>query len=143
MRLNEYEWSRNPRGMHNASAAARMDIYKLKAMQMGWAKLVTLSADYLDVVEGLLQANITPIIRVFKDRFGAAPPSGELINIWRTYRSLGVRWFEFYNEPNLGDEWAFGFRQSYRDRQNVIAPLMDNWLTFHRHGRVSGISSPF
>jgi hypothetical protein len=42
----------------------------------------------------------------------------------------GVKWFEFYNEPNLGVEWPDGFDPHWRDTDRVIRPLMDNWLNF-------------
>ena len=51
MLLNEYQWSRNPRGMHNFSAASRMSIDALSQTGMGWAKLVTIGPDYLDNVQ--------------------------------------------------------------------------------------------
>jgi hypothetical protein len=129
MRLNEYVWSRNPRGMHNKAATTRLNTGKMIDMKMGWAKLVTLSADYLDVVEQLLTNNITPIIRIFRPRMGAIPPL-EMMGTWRRYYEVGVRWFEFYNEPNLENEWPQGFQPDYQDTAGTIAPLMQNWLAW-------------
>jgi len=130
MRLDEYQWSHNPRGMHDRGTAARLDLARMMDMHMGWGKLVVLGADYLDLCEQMLKVNITPIVRIFRPHFGAAPPSDDLWSIWRTFYAHGVRWFEFYNEPNLGNEWAEGFGVDYRDIPNVIGPLMKNWLVW-------------
>lgn len=128
MRLDEYQWSRNPRGMHNATAAMRMNLERLIAMRMGWGKVVTLGADYLDLVQGMLTHNITPIIRIWRPRFGAGAPQPDMIDAWRQYVAAGVRWFEYYNEPNFDNEWPEGHLPDYRDINGTIRPLMDNWL---------------
>ena len=39
----------------------------------------------------------------------------------------GVKWFEFYNEPNLSIEWPLGEIPDWRN-QGQLARLMDNWL---------------
>ncbi|MBE2196260.1 MAG: hypothetical protein IAE83_18955 [Anaerolinea sp.] len=130
MLLSEYQWSRNPRGMHNFSAAARMDLGKLVQMHMGWAKLVTLGPDYLDLVEEMLKNGITPIVRVWRPRFGAGAPTSDLVGIWRAFFERGVRWFEFYNEPNLDNEWQEGHLPDWRDMEGTIIPILQNWLAF-------------
>ena len=130
MRLDEYQWSRNPRGMHNATVTARMDLGQLVAMKMGWAKLVTLGPDYLDLIPQMLANNITPIVRLWRPRFGASAPTPDMIDAWTRYIAAGVRWFEYYNEPNFDNEWQEGHLPDFRDIPGTIQPLMDNWLAW-------------
>src|SRR5690606_7883988 len=56
------------------------------------------------------------------------PFNRDLQAITNAFIQAGVKWFEFYNEPNLGVEWPEGFDPDWRDQENVIRPLMDNWL---------------
>ena len=130
MRLDEYQWSRNPRGLHNKAAPFRMDQARMVSAHYGWAKMVAIGGEYLDDIPWMLANNITPIVRIFRHNVGAAPADGGLIGYWRSYADRGVKWFEFYNEPNLGNEWPNGVVQDYRNRDQIIAPLMDNWLSW-------------
>ena len=43
MRLDDYEWSRNPRGMHNESVF-RIRPERYQQIRAGWVKLVTSDA---------------------------------------------------------------------------------------------------
>ncbi|MBZ0276743.1 MAG: hypothetical protein K8I60_11385, partial [Anaerolineae bacterium] len=45
------------------------------------------------------------------------------------YLEAGVKWFEFYNEPNLPIEWPEGTDIDWRNT-SIMYPLMDNWLTW-------------
>ncbi|MFN8419249.1 MAG: hypothetical protein U0528_08410 [Anaerolineae bacterium] len=130
MRLDEYEWSRNPRGLHNKAAPFRMDFERMIRARYGWCKMVCIGGEYMDDLPWMLSNGITPIIRVFRHNWGAAPATDELIGIWRAYANSGVKWFEFYNEPNLGNEWPNGTVQDYRNTAGIIAPLMENWLSW-------------
>jgi hypothetical protein len=129
MRLNEYVWSHNPRGLHNTSPGGA-DVNRFTRLRCGWAKLVSIDREHVPAIPVLLANNITPIIRVFKPRFGAGSPTPEMVKAWQEYYRAGVRWFEFYNEPNFTIEWPEGVNFSYADIAGTIAPLMNNWLTW-------------
>ena len=47
MRLDEYQWSHNPRGMHNAKAATYFDVPRLVPMKMGWGKIVAVDREFM------------------------------------------------------------------------------------------------
>lgn len=128
MKLDEYQWSRNPRGMHNANSTQLMNLNDLMGMKMGWAKLVAITNLYTDQCRRMIDANITPIVRIWRERLGSRPVSGDMLDLYRIYFGAGVRWFEFYNEPNLGAEWPDGFDNDFRNTAGVIAPLMVNWM---------------
>ena len=68
MRLDEYQWSHNPRGMHNNRAAHPFDVARLAKMRMGWAKIVAVDREFLNVIPQMLANNITPIVRVWRPR---------------------------------------------------------------------------
>lgn len=128
MRLDEYQWSHNPRGLHNKGAPHRWNIDRLRQIKLGWAKMVAIDGEYMDDIGPLLANNITPIVRIFRPRFGAGPASAIGIEMWRGYVKRGVRWFEFYNEPNLENEWPSATPPTYTNINGIIAPLMTNWL---------------
>lgn len=129
MRLDEYQWSRNPRGIHNKAAPQRMSIPRLVAARYGWCKMVSIGGEYTDDIEPMLTNGVTPIIRVFRHNWGAGIPDDEMRKAWRGYIERGVKWFELYNEPNLGNEWP-GVIADSNNREGIIKPLMDNWLTW-------------
>ncbi len=129
MRLDEYEWSRNPRGIHNTNVY----IYHLDRYQQirsGWVKLVSAEDEFANNVPELLRAGITPIIRIYRPGSCGQPADARAYADIRRYVQAGARWFELWNEPNLGNEWPAGlpFAIDPTDRENVIAPLMTHWL---------------
>jgi hypothetical protein len=130
MRLDEYQWSHNPRGMHNPKAANFFNVPRLVSMKMGWAKIVAVDREFLNIIPQLVGNNITPIVRLWRPRFGAGAVTSDMITAWKEYKAAGVRWFEFYNEPNLEAEWPEGSFPDFNNVAGVIAPLMQNWLTF-------------
>ncbi len=131
MRLDEFQWSRNPRGLHVASIyQTPLPIERYQAMRCGWCKLIAAGYEYVDDCAALLSAGITPIVRLYLGRWGARPFDRFWRDIMIAFASVGVKWFEFYNEPNLGVEWPEGFDPDWRDFDNVIKPLMDNWLSW-------------
>ncbi|MDX2162034.1 MAG: hypothetical protein SF162_11965 [bacterium] len=131
MRLDEFEWSRNPRGLHVYSIyQTPLEIERYSRPRMGWAKLMAVGTEYVDDAINLLARGITPIVRLYLGRWGAAPANRALNDLVIAFRSAGVRWFEFYNEPNLDVEWPTGFDPTWQDRENVIRPLMENWLSW-------------
>ncbi|HLU10255.1 MAG TPA: hypothetical protein VK003_11350, partial [Oceanobacillus sp.] len=79
MRLDEYQWSRNPRGLHVASAfQTPMEYHRYTNPRMGWAKLLAATTDYVDDSIVLAQHGITPIVRLYLGRFGAQPFNRDL-----------------------------------------------------------------
>lgn len=130
MRLNEYVWSRNPRGMHNKNAPIKMNLDNLRATRMGWAKYAALDFEYVPDIQQLLASNITPIVRIWRPRFGAGIPDGKMNEAYSAYIREGAKWLEFYNEPNLENEWPYEQFPDYRNIAGSIAPLMENWLNW-------------
>lgn len=128
MLLNEYIWSGNPRGMHSTSAFHSLPIARYSGAHFGWVKMLVTDARYVGDAANFLAAGITPIVRVWRPNFGAKPLDSELLGIYQAYISTGVRWFEFYNEPNQLVEWPEGTDVNWRNMDNIIRPLMDNWL---------------
>ncbi len=130
MRLDEYQWSHNPRGLHNNLAAVYVDVNRFTGLKMGWAKLVGIDREYIPIIPSLLGQNITPIVRIWRPRFGAGVYTPDMLYALKSYFDHGVRWFEFYNEPNLNIEWPETRPPDYRDVNGVIAPLMQNWIAW-------------
>lgn len=130
MRLDEYQWSHNPRGMHNTQAAHFFDVERLAKMHMGWAKIVAVDREFMNVIPKMLANNITPIVRLWRPRFGANGFTSDMVFAWKEYMSAGVRWFEFYNEPNLEAEWPVETPPDFNNVAGCIAPLMENWMDF-------------
>jgi hypothetical protein len=133
MQLSEYQWSGNPRGMHNEGAYKPIDRNRYLRTQMGWIKLVTGGEEFAEDCAWFLSNNITPVIRIYRPSPGAAGVNDSLRNQWGIYASYGVKWFEFYNEPNFANpEWPpdMADRVSVKNIDEVIRPLCENWLIF-------------
>lgn len=126
MNLNEYEWSRNPRGMHQATF--EIDIPLMARHRMGWIKIVALGQANRAAADAMA-SGMTPVVRVYRERPGNSPVDEGAYNQYRSYRDMGVKWFEYYNEPNLGVEWPQGAAYDPRSLA-TIQPLMDNWMTW-------------
>jgi hypothetical protein len=128
MRLDEYKWSRNPRGMHNANAATHFRVDRLIHMKMGWAKIVAVDREFMNNIGPMLASAITPIVRLWRPRFGARAYTSDMVFAYKEYIAAGVKWFEFYNEPNLEAEWPQETPPDFNNLAGCIAPLMQNWL---------------
>lgn len=129
MRLDDYQWSRNPRGMHN-EGVYRFRLGRYQEMQAGWVKLVAADEEYLSHIPELLAVGITPIIRIYREQLGGQPADARAYESIRRYINAGARWFELWNEPNLGNEWP-GHLSGSLDPNNTgvyIGPLMDSWM---------------
>jgi len=98
----------NGRGVHwiptlsQASEVVDRYVDQAAAMDMRWVVFLNDGAnaganDYL--VQRLVKAGIEPVMRVYSD--GLVPIQGDLTTMVRHYVSLGVRYFQLYNEPNL------------------------------------------
>jgi hypothetical protein len=127
MNLDEYEWSRNPRGMH--SAINYLDVAQLQRSGMGWAKIVALGDGEIGLAQSAQDRGMTPIVRIYRERPGNAPVDGLALQQFERFRQNGVRWFEYWNEPNLDIEWPRGVDFN-PNNPGVVGPLMDNWLNW-------------
>ncbi len=133
MRLDEYQWSRNPRGLHNEGAYKALNFDRYRRLQLGWMKLVCGGDEFVKDIPILLSLNITPVIRIYRAVPGAEPVDEGVRRYWGDYRRAGALWFEFYNEPNFPDpEWPEEMRPHvhYTNLDQVIRPLCDNWIIF-------------
>ncbi|MBL8154281.1 MAG: hypothetical protein JNM70_08870 [Anaerolineae bacterium] len=133
MQLSEYRWSGNPRGMHNTGSYVPLQRERYTRLQLGWVKLVTGGEEFAADCGWMLANNITPVIRIYRPAPGAMPVDQTLREQWGVYASYGVKWFEFYNEPNFANpEWPEDMvpRVDHRNFEEVIKPLCENWLIF-------------
>ncbi|MFN8448251.1 MAG: hypothetical protein U0521_06595 [Anaerolineae bacterium] len=131
MLLSDFVWSHNPRGLHVEQAfQSPPDYTHWTTPRMGWVKLLAAGIEYVDDAVYFLNHNVTPITRLYLGAYGAGPFSRGLQGIVNSFAQAGVKWFEFYNEPNLGVEWPNNFNPSWQDIDNCIRPLMENWLLF-------------
>lgn len=133
MQLGEYQWSGNPRGLHNEGAYKPIDHNRLTRLNLGWYKMVTGGEEFANDCAWMLSQNITPIVRIYRGSPGAAAPDDSIRNQWGRYIGAGVKWFEFFNEPNFPDpEWPDSMkgRVDYRNVDEVIKPLCDSWMMF-------------
>ncbi len=129
MRLNDYQWSHNPRGMHN-TGVFRLNLGRYQQIKAGWVKLVSSDIEFVSEIPGLLAAGITPIVRFYRAQWGSQPADDRVYADMQRYINAGVRWFELWNEPNLGNEWPAHLGGGL-DPGNIgtyIAPLMDSWV---------------
>jgi hypothetical protein len=131
MLLTDYEWSRNPRGMHNRGVFDyQMGLEMYQQTNMGWVKIVAAEDEYLRFLPDLYDLGITPIVRLYMPRAGARPMSRAEQTFYIAYARAGVRWFEFYNEPNLDIEWPVGTTNVDWRNTQMIAQLCENWLNW-------------
>ncbi len=131
MLLSDYQWSHNPRGLHVSQAfESPPDYTHWTYPQMGWVKLLAAGTEYADDAQYFLAHGITPIVRLYLGRYGAGPFSLDLQQRVLTFAQVGVKWFEFYNEPNVDVEWPEGYDPNWADMDYAIRPMMDNWMNF-------------
>ena len=131
MRLSDFQWSRNPRGLHvQRILITPLYFERWTRPQMGWVKLIASQDEYIDDSQRFLELNVTPVLRPYRGRWGARPMDNTMRDQILAYARVGVKWFEFYNEPNLDVEWPLGTDPDWRDMDNIIRPLADNWLVF-------------
>lgn len=129
MLLSDFQWSRNPRGLHvQRILITPLEIERWTRPRMGWVKLIASELEYIDDSRLFLEANVTPVLRPYRAAWGARPMDRGIREQCLAYAEAGVKWFEFYNEPNLGVEWPSGMDPDWQDMNNVIRPLADNWL---------------
>lgn len=123
MNLTDYQWSHNPRGMHDpGDNHARWDEW-----QLGWMKVVFPDNQGVNWSAHALEKGMTPIFRPFRSEFSGVPMDETLQQLYQEYINVGVKWFEFYNEPNVGYEWRPGV-DIFPTNLELISPLCENWL---------------
>lgn len=123
MNLTDYQWSHNPRGMHDpGDNHARWDEW-----QLGWMKVVFPDNQGVSWAAFAQEKGITPMFRPFRPEFSGLPMDEGLQRLYQEHIDVGVRWFEFYNEPNIGYEWRPGADISPTNPE-LIRPLCENWL---------------
>ena len=136
MKLTDYEWSLNPRGLHNSGPFRPFDITRYTRLHLGWAKLVAGGDEYIEEAADLIAAGITPIVRIERTEMGAMAVPDDWYDTYAAYLSAGVRWFELYNEPNLDKAWPHDadgdtvVSVTWQNTDECIAPMMDNWLAW-------------
>lgn len=131
MRLDEYVWSKNPRGLHVKRALITpLDFTHWSAPHFGWVKLIPAGFEYVDDAQTFLSMGITPVVRIYVPRPGAMAFDAHLRDLTMQYINAGVKWFEFYNEPNLYIEWPLGVNVDWRNFDGVVRPMVDNWMVW-------------
>ncbi|MBN1966370.1 MAG: hypothetical protein JW910_17100 [Anaerolineae bacterium] len=138
MRLDEYQWSRNPRGMHN-QGVFRYSLDRYQQIHAGWVKLVAGDTEFVGHIPELLANGMTPIVRIYRAEACGQPADEGVYTSMQRYLNAGARWFELWNEPNLNHEWPQAL-QAGLDPNNIgtyIAPLMDNWIVWAE--RIAGM----
>lgn len=128
MRLDQYVWSRNPRGLHVQRALITpLLVERWTNAGFGWVKLVAAGEEYVDDSMRFLERGVTPVLRLYRERWGARPFDRTMRDQTLSYLRAGVKWFEFYNEPNLPIEWPPGVNIDFRN-MDIMIPLIENWL---------------
>ncbi|HEC22801.1 MAG TPA: hypothetical protein ENI95_07780 [Chloroflexi bacterium] len=135
MNFREYRWFRNPRGLHNIGVFHPFRLERYTRPRMGWAKMVVGGNEYVSAASQLAANNCMTIIRIFRENMGAMRPPDVWYENYREYINNGCYWFELYNEPNLEGEWPQtgpgggpNVFVSWDNTEEVIKPLMDNWI---------------
>jgi len=133
MRLSDYKWFRNPRGLHNSGVLRPFDPRRYMRPQFGWAKLVAGGNEFVQVASEMAEQGCMSIIRIFRENMGALKPPEVWFNNYQDYIDAGIYWFELYNEPNLEGEWPQNATGpsvfvSYENEEEVVQPMMDNWI---------------
>ncbi len=123
MNLNEYEWSRNPRGMHDPGNNHQ----RWADWGLGWMKSVFVDDQGARWAAFALERGVTPMTRIHRPNFSGQPMDDAMRAAYQTHLDVGVKWFEFYNEPNIPFEWPEGV-DLRPDNPDLIRALCENWL---------------
>ena len=98
----------------------------LKEMGVTWVKL--LHPGGLNVAELLLEHGIMPVVRLYRPQPNSSDPSpgeGTLgpaeIQALEAFVQVGVRYFEFNNEPDLGGEWRTPMPSDPEEAMRIVA----------------------
>ncbi len=104
-------WSPGNSGSVGAGELRQTWIPQLQRMGVKWVKM--LHPGGLELAELLLEAGIMPVVRIYRHRPNSkdlrkAVMGPEEIDWVKEYLAIGVRYFEFNNEPELPSEWEGG-----------------------------------
>ena len=113
----------NGRGLHWSASlyhptGSDLDFWidELRAMNIKWVKLLDDGGcSSLELCQRLREADIMPVVRMWRDRPNPGHLDGRQVDAVRRLIQHGVRYFETNNEPDLPAEWQPG-------------SMPDNWL---------------
>ncbi|MDW8102131.1 MAG: carboxypeptidase-like regulatory domain-containing protein [Anaerolineae bacterium] len=107
----------NGRGIHWSASiyhpegeALRYWINELKEMNIKWVKLLDDGAgSSLKLCEALLNEGIMPVVRLYRHEPNPGHIGGREVETVKKLVSIGVRYLETNNEPNIPIEWKGGY----------------------------------
>jgi len=104
-------WSPGNAGAVGAGELRNTWIPQLQRMGVKWVKL--LHQGGVEFAELLLAADIMPVVRIYRHRPNATDLSKAVLGpdeiaAIKAHLAVGVRYFEFNNEPELASEWEGG-----------------------------------
>ena len=133
MRLEEFPRPKddNGRGVHWSASVyhpsgSELDFWlqELQAMQIKWVKLLDDGGSAsMELCQRLLEADIMPVVRLYREAPNPGHISGREEETVRRLRDVGVRYFETNNEPDLAGEWQGGHRPD-----NWLNIVVDNFI---------------
>ncbi len=101
-------WSASP--YHPEGEALRFWINELKEMNIKWVKVLDDGGgSSAKLCEALLQEGIMPVVRLYRHEPNPGHIGGREVETVKKLVSIGVRYFETNNEPNLPAEWKGGY----------------------------------
>ena len=130
MLLSDFEWSRNPRGLHVRGVyVTPMQYERWTEAGFGWVKLVAAELEYLDDAVDFMRMGVTPVVRMYRPRWGARPLDTRQRAENLADQDVGGEWLGDYKETQQPIDCAPGGEINWRN-MDLIAPLMDNWLNW-------------
>ena len=125
------------RGIHwvptNKSSNETVDRFvgEAKDMKASWVVFLNDGAqvgdnDYL--VKKLTESGIEPVMRIYSSGVGSI--GGDIEGMVRHYKSMGVNYFQIFNEPNLAVE--------NRGEKPDVNRYLDNWIPLARRVTAAG-----
>jgi hypothetical protein len=128
---------RNNRGVHGVPAFNPPDerdwdrwISELKAMHIAWYKLLDDGyGSSLAFARELLENDIIPIVRIYRDDPYPGRLPKEHLNTVKQYVSAGITLFEIGHQPNLPREWKADWRDGLAfDSADHVNRVVDDWI---------------
>jgi len=104
-------WTPGNSGLVGAGELRKKWIPQLQRMGVKWVKM--LHSGGLQFAEMLLESDIMPVVRIYRHRPNTTDLSKAVlrrkeIEQLKEYIAVGVKYFEFNNEPELAGEWQDG-----------------------------------
>ncbi len=131
--LSDYPRPRqdNGRGVHWSAGLYHLSgkalahwIDELKALQIKWVKLLDDGgASSLEVCQALIENDIMPIVRLYREQPNPGAVAGEQVGTLKKLIKAGVRYFETNNEPDLPAEWQKG-----QQPENWLEIVVDDFI---------------